>query len=87
MSDIVEQGAIITGIGISRVGRKTGIAGLELTAESSAEAIADAGLTPSDIDGIATMGRPLSLRRRPTSGSSTHGRDHQSVDGGFSVPS
>ncbi len=56
MSDIVEQGAIITGIGISRIGRKTGIAGLELTAESSAEAIADAGLTPSDIDGIATMG-------------------------------
>ena len=56
MSDIVEQGAIISGIGISRIGRKTGIAGLELTAESSREAIADAGLTPADIDGIATMG-------------------------------
>ncbi len=56
MSDIVEQGAIISGIGISRIGRKTGIPGIELTAESSAEAIADAGLTPSDIDGIATMG-------------------------------
>jgi acetyl-CoA acetyltransferase len=56
VSDIVEQGAIISGIGISRIGRKTGIAGLELTAESSAEAIADAGLTPADIDGIATMG-------------------------------
>jgi acetyl-CoA acetyltransferase len=56
VGDIVEQGAIISGIGISRIGRKTGIAGLELTAESSAEAIADAGLTPADIDGIATMG-------------------------------
>ena len=56
MSDIVEQGAIISGIGISRIGRKTGIPGIELTAESSLEAIADAGLTPSDIDGIATMG-------------------------------
>ena len=56
MSDIVEQGAIISGIGISRIGRKSGIAGLELTAESSREAIADAGLTPADIDGIATMG-------------------------------
>jgi acetyl-CoA acetyltransferase len=56
VSDIVERGAIISGIGISRIGRKTGIAGLELTAESSAEAIADAGLSPADIDGIATMG-------------------------------
>lgn len=56
MSDIVEQGAIISGIGISRIGRKTGIAGIELTAESSAAAIADAGLRPFDIDGIATMG-------------------------------
>ena len=39
-----------------RIGRKTGLAGLELTAESSASAIADAGLAPADIDGIATMG-------------------------------
>ena len=56
MSDVVERGAIISGIGISRIGRKTGIAGLELTAESSAAAIADAGLSPLDIDGISTMG-------------------------------
>ena len=56
MSDIVEQGAIISGIGISRIGRKTGIPGLELTADSSREAIADAGLMATDIDGIATMG-------------------------------
>ena len=56
MSDLVEKGAIISGVGISRIGRKTGIPGLELTSESSAEAIADAGLTPVDIDGIATMG-------------------------------
>jgi acetyl-CoA acetyltransferase len=56
VSDIVEQGAIISGIGISRIGRKTGIPGLELTSESSSEAIADAGLTSADIDGIATMG-------------------------------
>jgi len=56
LTDIVEQGAIISGIGISRIGRKTGIPGLELTVESSAAAIADAGLSPDDIDGIATMG-------------------------------
>ena len=56
MNDIIERGAIISGIGISRIGRKTGIAGLNLTAESSRAAIADAGLVPADIDGIATMG-------------------------------
>jgi acetyl-CoA acetyltransferase len=56
VSNIVEQGAIISGIGISRIGRKTGITGLELTVESSRAAIADAGLKPVDIDGIATMG-------------------------------
>ena len=56
VADIVERGAIISGIGISRIGRKTGIAGIDLTAESSASAIADAGLSPADIDGIATMG-------------------------------
>ena len=38
------------------MGRKTGIAGIDLTTESSAEAIADAGLSPGDIDGVATMG-------------------------------
>jgi acetyl-CoA acetyltransferase len=56
VSDVVERGAIISGVGISRIGRKTDIPGLELTGESSAEAIADAGLSPGDIDGIATMG-------------------------------
>jgi len=56
VTDIIERGAIISGIGISRIGRKTGVAGIDLTAESSAEAIADAGLSPADIDGIATMG-------------------------------
>ncbi len=56
MSEIIERGAIISGIGISRIGRKTGIEGLDLTAESATAAIADAGLRPADIDGIATMG-------------------------------
>jgi acetyl-CoA acetyltransferase len=51
-----ERGAIISGIGISRTGRKTGIAPADLTVEASAAAIADAGLTPADVDGIATMG-------------------------------
>jgi acetyl-CoA acetyltransferase len=51
-----ERGAIISGIGMSRIGRKTGIADVELTLESTRAAIADAGLSASDIDGIATIG-------------------------------
>jgi acetyl-CoA acetyltransferase len=61
MSDVPEQRSIISGIGISRIGRRTGIPGIELTLESARAAIADAGLTPKDIDGMATLGEtPLS---------------------------
>jgi acetyl-CoA acetyltransferase len=56
VKEVPEQRAILSGIGISRIGRRTGIPGLELTTEASAAAIADAGLTPADIDGVATMG-------------------------------
>ena len=51
-----ERGAIVSGIGMSRIGRKTGIAATELTVESSKAAIADAGISAADIDGIATIG-------------------------------
>ncbi len=51
-----EKDAIISGVGISRIGRRTGIPGLELTLEAARSAIADAGLEPSDVDGIATLG-------------------------------
>ena len=51
-----EKDAIFSGIGISRIGRRTGIPGLELTLEAARAAIADAGLVPGDIDGIATLG-------------------------------
>ncbi len=53
---ILERDAIIAGLGMSRIGRRTGIPGLDLTVASSRAAIADAGLEASDIDGIATMG-------------------------------
>ena len=39
-----EKDAIISGIGISRIGRRTGIPGLDLTMESVRAAIDDAGL-------------------------------------------
>ncbi|OBF29429.1 acetyl-CoA acetyltransferase [Mycobacterium sp. ACS1612] len=51
-----EKDAIISGLGISRIGRRTGIPGLELTLEAAHSAIEDAGLTPADIDGIGTLG-------------------------------
>ena len=51
-----EKDAILSGIGISRIGRRTGIAGLELTMEAVRAGIEDAGLVASDIDGIATLG-------------------------------
>jgi acetyl-CoA acetyltransferase len=54
--DIPEKRTIIAGIGISRIGRRTGLSAKEMTIEASAAAIADAGLTPADIDGIATLG-------------------------------
>jgi acetyl-CoA acetyltransferase len=51
-----EKDAIISGIGISHIGRRSGIPGLDLTLDAARAAIADAGLSPTDIDGIATLG-------------------------------
>jgi acetyl-CoA acetyltransferase len=48
-----EQRAIISGIGQSAIGRKLGRGELDLTIESALAAIADAGLTVADIDGLA----------------------------------
>lgn len=46
--------AVITGVGVSQVGRRLGRSGYALTVEACLRAIADAGLTPDDIDGVAT---------------------------------
>ena len=51
-----DRGAIFSGIGISKIGRRTGIPGIDLTDAAAREAISDAGLEPADIDGVATMG-------------------------------
>lgn len=49
-----ESGSVISGIGQSQVGRRLGRSELDLTLEASLAAIDDAGLDPSDIDGLCT---------------------------------
>ena len=49
-----ERRSIISGIGQSDVGRRLNRTPMDLTIDAALEAIADAGLTTADIDGIAT---------------------------------
>jgi acetyl-CoA acetyltransferase len=49
-----ERSAVISGIGQSQIGRRIGRSDLDLTLEAADAAIADAGLTRSDIDGLST---------------------------------
>lgn len=46
--------ASITGIGMSKLGRNTNIPCIDLLADAALEALADAGLTHDDIDGLTT---------------------------------
>ena len=54
MSTRAEDSAVISGLGMSPVGRRLHIDPWVLTAGAALGAIADAGLTPADIDGVAT---------------------------------
>jgi acetyl-CoA acetyltransferase len=49
-----ERDAVIAGIGQSDVGRRLYRSGIDLTVDACLDAIADAGLSPEDIDGVAT---------------------------------
>ncbi|MFM7141550.1 MAG: OB-fold domain-containing protein, partial [Alphaproteobacteria bacterium] len=50
----LERRAILSGVGQSRVGRRLMRSDMDLTAEAALAAIADAGLEPKDVDGIAS---------------------------------
>src|SRR3984893_7189506 len=50
--------AVLTGAGKSQVGRRLGRTGLDLTLEAVLRAIADAGLSIDDVDGIASYPGP-----------------------------
>jgi len=52
--NIGERAAVISGIGQSAVGRNLNRSPLSLTVDAALEALDDAGLTPADIDGVAT---------------------------------
>jgi acetyl-CoA acetyltransferase len=49
-----ERQSVISGIGQSAIGRRLDRTGVDLTIEAAQEAVADAGLTFADIDGLAT---------------------------------
>src|ERR1700722_9471285 len=52
------QRVAIVGVGYSTVGRDTGLSLDALTAQASVAAMADAGVTPRDIDGVAVHSFP-----------------------------
>ncbi|WP_330255708.1 OB-fold domain-containing protein [Nocardia sp. NBC_00565] len=52
--DKFEDKVAITGIGMSEIGRRLMVAPLSLTIQSCERAVADAGLTMADIDGLST---------------------------------
>jgi acetyl-CoA acetyltransferase len=57
--NLAERHCAITGIGQSDVGRRLGRDPLELTLDACYAAVADAGLQPSDIDGLSTYPGPM----------------------------
>src|SRR5262249_49091440 len=59
MSESLERNAIISGVGQSAIGRRLFRNDLDLTCEAALNAIAAAGLTPDDIDGIAAYPGPV----------------------------
>jgi len=59
MNDKPERHAILSGVGQSAIGRRLFRTDLDLTCQAALAAIADAGLTPDDIDGIAAYPGPI----------------------------
>ncbi|HZA00420.1 MAG TPA: thiolase family protein [Acidimicrobiales bacterium] len=54
VADPLERRAIVSGIGQSAIGRRLHRGGLDLTIEAVEAAVADAGLTLDDVDGVST---------------------------------
>jgi acetyl-CoA acetyltransferase len=58
-NEIIERRACISGVGQSDIGRRLGRDPMELTLDACLAAIADAGLTTADIDGLSTYPGPM----------------------------
>ncbi|WAJ44529.1 OB-fold domain-containing protein [Mycobacterium sp. Aquia_216] len=56
-----EDKSALTGIGISKIGRRLMVPPLSLTIDACEAAVADAGLTFADIDGLSTYPGPLNV--------------------------
>jgi len=52
-ADLLERRAVISGVGQSAIGRQVSRSGFQLTIDAILAAVADAGLTVDDIDGLA----------------------------------
>jgi len=61
VNDIIERRACISGVGQSDVGRRLFRDPLELTLDGCLAAIAHAGLTTEDIDGLSTYPGPMNM--------------------------
>ncbi len=61
VNDIIERRACISGVGQSEVGRRLFRDPLELTLDGCLAAIAHAGLTTEDIDGLSTYPGPMGM--------------------------
>lgn len=53
MSERFEQRAVLSGVGQSKIGRQVDRSGFQLTLDAIVAAVADAGLTVQDLDGLA----------------------------------
>jgi acetyl-CoA acetyltransferase/uncharacterized OB-fold protein len=67
----LERRAILSGVGQSAIGRRLFRTDLDLTCEAALAAIADAGLEPSDIDGLACYPGPMGAAAPGFSGPGT----------------
>lgn len=54
MGEPLERRAVISGAGQSEIGQRLYRTGIDLTVEAALRAVADAGLTTADIDGVST---------------------------------
>ena len=53
-TELLEKRVVISGVGQSQIGRQLDRSGLQLTLDAIGAAVADAGLTMDDIDGLST---------------------------------